>query len=79
MRRLTEIHVTPRDLEVLKCLSEGLSNPEIGERLGIGTRTVKAHLHRMFMQMDLRAGSGSRIRLAAEYHRVTGEMPLLAS
>jgi DNA-binding NarL/FixJ family response regulator len=75
MSRLTAINITPRDQEVLRLLSEGLSNKEIGARMGICERTVKAHLWKLF----IRTGCKNRITLAAEYTRTVREFPILAS
>jgi len=36
--------LTPRELEVLELLSEGLPNKAIAERLGISDQTVKFHV-----------------------------------
>lgn len=36
--------LTPREIEVLHLLRKGLSNPEIGDLLGITRRTAKAHV-----------------------------------
>lgn len=36
--------VTPRELEVLQLLAEGLTMPKIAEELGISRATVKAHV-----------------------------------
>lgn len=36
--------LTERELEVLMCLGEGMTNQEISEELFIGTKTVKTHV-----------------------------------
>ena len=36
--------LTPREEEVLRLVGQGLANKQIARRLGIGERTVKAHL-----------------------------------
>jgi DNA-binding NarL/FixJ family response regulator len=46
--------LTPRELDVLGCLAEGLSNKEIAARLGIAQKTVKAHLMRVFQRIGVR-------------------------
>lgn len=37
--------LSPRQLEVLKCIAVGMSNQEIGRSLGITPGTVKLHIH----------------------------------
>jgi DNA-binding NarL/FixJ family response regulator len=44
MARVTEEPLTPRELEVLNLLVEGLSNKAIAARLGISDQTVKFHV-----------------------------------
>jgi DNA-binding NarL/FixJ family response regulator len=39
--------LSPRELEVLACLGEGLSNAEIGQRLRLSETTVKSHVSRV--------------------------------
>jgi DNA-binding NarL/FixJ family response regulator len=46
--------LTPRELEVLLLIAEGLSNAEIGERLGVGTGTVKSHVNALFAKIGVR-------------------------
>ena len=41
-------NLTPREVEVLALIGEGLSNREIGERLFLGQATVKTHVNRIF-------------------------------
>jgi DNA-binding NarL/FixJ family response regulator len=45
--------MSPRELEVLRLVAKGLANKQIGRRLGISERTVKAHLGRVFRQLDV--------------------------
>lgn len=40
--------LTPRELEVLEALGEGLSNKSIAARLGITEHTVKFHVSAIF-------------------------------
>lgn len=46
--------LTPRELEVLRHVARGLSNAEIADELIIGEATVKTHVTRMLMKLDLR-------------------------
>jgi DNA-binding CsgD family transcriptional regulator len=38
------IDLTPRELDVLRLLVDGLSNQQIADRLGLSRRTVHAHV-----------------------------------
>jgi DNA-binding NarL/FixJ family response regulator len=46
--------LTPRELEVLRHVAKGLSNSEIASELIIGEATVKTHVARMLMKLNLR-------------------------
>ena len=50
---------TPRELEILILVADGLSNSEIAERLGLRIKTVESQLRRMFDRYD----TGSRTAL----------------
>jgi two-component system response regulator DegU len=45
--------LTRRELEVLKLLSVGLYNKEIGKNLGISERTVKNHISNIFKKINV--------------------------
>ncbi len=51
--RAEESTLTERELEVLKLVAEGLSNREIGRRLGISHRTVGRHRENIMHKLDL--------------------------
>ncbi|MCM6778438.1 response regulator transcription factor [Nocardia sp. CDC159] len=53
MRRPEQIPLTAREIEVLRAVAAGLSNPEIGRRLTIAEATVKTHLLRIFAKLDV--------------------------
>jgi DNA-binding NarL/FixJ family response regulator len=46
--------LTPRELEVFRLVAKGMSNAEIAAELFIGEATVKTHLTRLLMKLDLR-------------------------
>lgn len=46
--------LTPRELDILRLLAEGLSNREIGERLYIELSTVKYHVAGLLTKIDAR-------------------------
>jgi DNA-binding NarL/FixJ family response regulator len=45
--------LTPREEEVLRLVGQGLANKQIARRLGIGERTVKAHLTNVFQRLGV--------------------------
>ncbi|WP_327086209.1 response regulator transcription factor [Nonomuraea sp. NBC_01738] len=46
--------LTPRELEVLRLLARGRTNAEIARELYVGEATVKTHVARVLMKLDLR-------------------------
>lgn len=49
--------LSPREMEILVLLSEGLSNKEIGVRLDIGVGTVRTHISHIFEKLHVRCRS----------------------
>ena len=46
------IGLTPRELEVLRLVADGLSNAEVAERIGRTEGTVKVHLKNILQKLD---------------------------
>lgn len=57
--------LSPREMEILASLAEGLSNKEIAVRLDISAGTVRAHLIRIYEKLHVRC----RTEAAVEYLR----------
>jgi len=47
------IRMTKREQEVVRLISDGLSNREIGNRLHIATHTIKSHVHNIMEKLAL--------------------------
>jgi DNA-binding NarL/FixJ family response regulator len=48
-----ELQLSERELDVLRCVGQGLPNKLIARKLGISEKTVKAHLTRIFQQLGV--------------------------
>jgi DNA-binding CsgD family transcriptional regulator len=55
--------LTPTELEVVKLVAEGLSNPDIAERLFVSRKTITTHLTHVFAKLGL--SSRSELAVAA--------------
>jgi DNA-binding NarL/FixJ family response regulator len=51
--------LTPREVEIVRMVAQGLRNKMIGERLSISEGTVKVHLHNIYEKL----GVGGRLEL----------------
>ena len=47
-KKLGETGITPRELEILELIAQGMSNREIAEKLFVSENTVKTHSSRLF-------------------------------
>jgi two-component system, NarL family, response regulator LiaR len=53
-REIARLGLSPRELEVLRLMAEGLSNQEIAARLFVSLNTVKTHSANLFIKLDVR-------------------------
>src|SRR3954469_684930 len=52
--KVEELCITPRELEILHLMADGLSNREIAEKLFVSENTVKTHSSRVFEKLGAR-------------------------
>ena len=57
--------LTPTELDVARHVASGLTNPQVADKLHVGTATVKTHLDHIYAKL----GINSRAELAAEVTR----------
>ena len=63
-------HLTRRERQVLALVSQGLANKQVARQLGIKEKTVKAHLTRIYQQLDV--SDRTQAALWAERHKFVG-------
>jgi len=61
---LDSVRLTRRELQVVKYISEGMTNKEIAKKLHISTFTVKSHVHNVLEKLALH----SRVQIAKFAH-----------
>lgn len=53
-QKLESLGITPRELEILELIAQGLSNREIAERVNVSENTIKTHSSRVFDKLGAR-------------------------
>lgn len=53
-QRQTQSALTPRELEVLELITQGLGNKQIAQQLNISLFTAKNHVHNILMKLQVR-------------------------
>lgn len=51
--RMTRTNLTARELEILKILTKGLTNKQIGNALGISDNTVRNHINKIIEKLEV--------------------------
>jgi DNA-binding NarL/FixJ family response regulator len=51
--QIRQAHLTERELTVLKCIANGMSNKEIGAKCNITEATVKAHITNILEKLQV--------------------------
>jgi DNA-binding NarL/FixJ family response regulator len=64
-RRVKELGLTAREIEVIRLSAEGLSVAGIAERLHVSIYTIKNHKQNIYLKMDVRSNA-EMLRLANE-------------
>jgi DNA-binding NarL/FixJ family response regulator len=52
-QRVEALSLSPRELEVLEMVADGMTNRQIAERLCLSVYTVKNHVHRILAKLDV--------------------------
>lgn len=58
--------LTEREVDVIRLISSGMTNRDIGTRLGLSTRTVDAHLRSIYTKIGVSSRSAAT-RYAVEH------------
>ena len=64
--KIEELEITSREYEVLKHISEGLSNKEIGEKLFVSESTIKTHVSNLLLKLNAKRRTEA-VKNAKEY------------
>jgi len=68
-RKRQALGITPRELEILELIAQGLSNREIAARLFVSENTVKTHSSRVFGKLDAKRRTQA-VQLAKEFRLI---------
>jgi DNA-binding CsgD family transcriptional regulator len=67
--KLVSLGITPRELEVLQLIAEGLSNKEIAARVFVSENTIKTHSSRVFDKLGARRRTQA-VQMAKEFRLI---------
>jgi two-component system nitrate/nitrite response regulator NarL len=63
--------LTDREHQIMRLVSEGLSNKEIGRRLNLSDGTIKVHLHHIYQKLEI-SNRTVLAALAISQNEITG-------
>lgn len=63
----TEKHLTPREIEIIKYIADGLTNQDIAIKLFLSVSTVDTHRKNILSKLNLN-NTASLVKYAAEHH-----------
>ncbi len=69
IKKLQQLGISKREVEILQKVSEGLSNKEIGDVLFVSENTVKTHLSNLFIKLDVKRRTQA-VQKAKELHLI---------
>ena len=69
-RKREDLSITPRELEILELIAQGMSNREIAEKLFVSENTVKTHSSRVFDKLGAK-----RRTQAVQFGKECGLLP----
>jgi DNA-binding CsgD family transcriptional regulator len=67
--RVASLGITPRELEVLELIAQGLSNREIADKVFVSENTVKTHSSRVFDKLGAKRRTQA-VQLGKEYRLI---------
>ena len=65
-KKIKDLEITSREYQVLQCISEGLSNKEIGEKLFLSESTIKTHVSNLLLKLNAKRRTQA-IQIAKTY------------
>ncbi len=66
--------LTPRQLQILRMVADGMTNKGIGEELGITINSVVNHLGAVYLALEIPEDANSRVQATLDYLTSTGQL-----
>ncbi len=61
------LDLSVRQLEVVRCVFDGLGEPSIGHQLGVSSHTIHAHLNRLYKKIRVKSRCELIVRVFLAY------------